>query len=474
MTVIEIALFTTLVVYIGLLSIKKVRETTIVHYIPFLATSLMVNQMLFEIGRWQLYPIYFVTTMLTMNGLIRIYFSKTAKHQSYRLSGHRKLKILVVVALVCSGGAVYSFPVLELPEPSGPYKIGTSTFDFTDNNRMEAYDGKNTFKRKIKVQLWYPSLSVNEASKVFWLEDGVAVSRAIAKDMKTPHFLLDHTASILSNAYRDTDVLNSSEGLPVIVISHGWTGFRNIHSDLAELLASHGYIVFGIEHTYGSQVTVFKDGSVALLNPEALPNRDATPDFLVYANKLVTTYAGDVSFILDQLDDFNEGRYGMQFAGTIDLNRIGLLGHSTGGGADVLVALNDERIKAVLGMDAWVEPIAKEQLAIGLNIPTLFLRSEQWETGFNNEYLMKLLQNSSKVIGLYQINQSTHIDFTMAYMLSRLTRWVGITGTLEREDFALVLDHFILTFFDDAVKGEPEPGPIVHPEMNAYVKKIEY
>jgi hypothetical protein len=38
------------------------------------------------------------------------------------------------------------------------------------------------------------------------------------------------------------------------------------------------------------------------------------------------------------------------------MTRIGLLGHSTGG-ADVAVAINDIRIKALVGMDDWVEPI---------------------------------------------------------------------------------------------------------------------
>lgn len=45
-----------------------------------------------------------------------------------------------------------------------------------------------------------------------------------------------------------------------------------------------------------------------------------------------------------------------------DLKKIGVLGHSTGGGAAVLISLNDPRIRSLVGLDAWVEPIGDDKL----------------------------------------------------------------------------------------------------------------
>ena len=63
----------------------------------------------------------------------------------------------------------------------------------------------------------------------------------------------------------------------------------------------------------------------------------------------------------------------VEFEGKLDLANIGLLGHSTGGGAGVTVAINDDRIKALFSMDSWVEPLDDTDLETGLNIPCVFL-----------------------------------------------------------------------------------------------------
>ena len=39
---------------------------------------------------------------------------------------------------------------------------------------------------------------------------------------------------------------------------------------IAEELASHGYVVVGVNHTYESAVTVFADGRVVPMNPDAV------------------------------------------------------------------------------------------------------------------------------------------------------------------------------------------------------------
>ncbi len=47
-----------------------------------------------------------------------------------------------------------------------------------------------------------------------------------------------------------------------MVLSPGFTNSRSTLTALAEDLASHGYVVAGIDHTYESFATAFPDGRV--------------------------------------------------------------------------------------------------------------------------------------------------------------------------------------------------------------------
>ena len=443
------ALLITILMYLFILIVDPFKKKTVRQYLPVVAFALMVSHSLYDSVAWQFVPIYFLTAMAFMSSLIAIGLAKSTRKRPEleAYDSRKKLIVLTSMALIMTSLAIWAFPLYEMPTPPGNYEIGTVTYDFTETGNVEKYGELKGENRRIKVQVWYPTDSIKGLKRVPWLEDGRVVARALATEMNAPKFILDHTKDVLSHAYADAQMSHAVETYPIIVLSHGWTGFRNLHTDLAETMASNGYIVFGIDHTFGSQITVFKDGTIMKLDHLALPDREETQDFLNYASELVQTYADDVTFVLNQLSGFNDGLFSSAFKGRLNLDKIGLLGHSTGGGADVAVAINDARIKAVLGMDAWVEPVADDVLSKGLKVPALFLRSGQWETGYNNTYLTKLIDNSLIGTELYQIDGTTHIDFTMAYMYSRLTRYIGFTGDVDRKTFADIQNRFILDFF---------------------------
>ncbi|WP_214482874.1 dienelactone hydrolase family protein [Bacillus sp. SM2101] len=432
---------------------KSFGNMKIAKLIPFLAILVFIPHVLFEGIRWQLYPIYiiivfqFLMTILFRVGLLK----------KRRLENDKKL-IRMSLPIVISGFLLtvlfsYAFPVYKIPTPSGPHEIGTISFDLIDDSREAIYSEDITDNRKIKLQVWYPAQNVGSYEQVPWLQDGKIVAEGVSKLMGFPDFVLSHTSLVKSNAYLNAPISNEKEQYPVIILSHGWTGFRNIHTDVAELLASNGFVVVAIDHTYGSAVTAFNDGEVAYVNDEALPDREETPNFLTYANTLVKTFAGDIQATLDQLEMMNTGQNSSPLKGKLDLANIGVIGHSTGGGAAVATALHDKRIKALIGLDAWVEPIEEQELDSGLQIPSLFLRSHEWEQGYNNEHLYLLL-GSSMAPELYQINNTGHQDFSMIYMYSPLSKYFNITGKLDGREGASIQHDFILTFFEKNIYGQ--------------------
>ncbi|MBU1143973.1 MAG: dienelactone hydrolase family protein [Firmicutes bacterium] len=449
MNILELILYIVACTMIGTLLVRRTTKKKHVFILLSYAVLFFLAHLIFSEIRWQLFLFYPLYVSLGV-----IVYLKKVRNIDVKNIIRKSVTVLLILFSVVFIGILLVFPMYEIPKPSGDYLIGTESFIIEDENRDELYTEDLNDIRRIKIQLWYPAESIDGYNQLPWLEDGVVVARALSKDIGLPLFVLDHTANIMSNSYYQAPVSNALDSYPVVIISHGWRGFKNLHTDFAEELASIGYVVVAIDHTYGSVATVFDSDDVAYLNLDALPERETTSDFLVYSNQLVNTYAADITTTIDYIEGLNNGSSSSKFSGRLDLTKIGLLGHSTGGGADVAVALNDIRIDALIGLDAWVEPIYAEEIDKGLSIPSLFIRSETWETGVNNITLNTLIENSNETSLLYQIDGTTHFDFTMVYMYSPLTKYIGFSGSVEGRYLTSILKTMITSFFNETLRDE--------------------
>jgi len=448
MLILEIFVFSITIISFYLIISNKIKNKSFFVVSFTLIVVITILHYAFAGFMWQLLLLYVAIVLLIAIG----YFIKI-KEISIKKRILKIITILSSIFIVLSGLLVFSFPKYKMPEVSGDYLIGTKTFIVNDD-RPEIYTDEINDTRRIKIQLWYPAETVEGYVQVPWLIDGVTVSKALSKDFGFPAFALNETAKILSNSYLDAPISNNQTQYPIVIISHGWRGFRNLHQDFAEELASLGYIVVSIDHTYGSVATVFEEGDVAYLNKDALPSRESTPDFLDYANRLVSTYGEDVISTIDYLEVLNSNIELSIFAGRLDLTKIGVLGHSTGGGGDVYAALKDDRITSLIGLDAWVESIDSSDISQGLTIPSMFLRSGDWETGDNNINLYALIDSSEASSLLYQIDGTTHFDFAMVYMFSPLIKLVGLSGSVDSNDLNLILEEVIYEFFNETLKDD--------------------
>lgn len=412
---------------------------------------LIAAQMIFIKSRWQFYPIYVLTALFLIIALLN--------HNSVIEPGRAASRWILgffILLLVLSTLFLLIFPKEKIPMPTGEYEVGTRIYELEDTEREEYYTEDQADHRRIKYQIWYPAESTEGHKKAKWISDGKTLTRQLAKSFHLPYFVLDHTALIDSNSYLDAPVLPYKAEYPVVILSHGWQGFRELHTDFAEELASHGFIAVSIDHTYGSQAVTFADGSKAFLKPSALPSQADRRRFGSSSELLVRTYGEDVGSVLNDLERKNEED--SLLGGKMDLSDIGLIGHSTGGGGSVYISLKDSRIKALMGLDAWLAPVENALLSQGLDMPSLFLRSEQWKIGPNNYSLDTLMKNSmdSKLV---QMRRTTHIDFTMAYMYSPLTKYIGFTGNDERRMSSEIQRAAALAFFDHHLKsGAEESG----------------
>ena len=334
----------------------------------------LILQIINQGFRWQFILLYLSAMVLTPILCISLYKSTG----SLPTSNHMLLKIAIALFIVITGSVMFAFPVPRLTAPEGKYSVGTTVFDVTDTSRIEAYVDAPDTPRKFLFQVWYPATIDEPSNKAPWLFRGNAVTKGLAQLGNLPSFALNQLALVPSYAYFDAPISDALETYPIILLSHGWSSSRLLHANMAESLASNGYIVIGIEHTYGSVATAFTDGSVAYFSEKTLPSTDYAQAFLENGNKLIKTFAGDISYVLNQLEAYNMGKSGPEvLKGHLDLDKIGLLGHSTGGGAAVFVGIKDERIKSILAYDPWVEPLVEDDISKGLTIQ--IGRASCWE-----------------------------------------------------------------------------------------------
>lgn len=409
-------------------------------------TIVIVTLFYYFLGKstWHYYPIYFL-------GVLHFILLLLQRFDLWQMNTFTKALTvgLTVFLPVLTYLLLAVFPKTEMPLPTGRFQIGTQTFEFEDASRAEIYS-EEVAKRRLKYQVWYPTDEVKGLQKVNWLSDGTLVPRQLLKSasLPAPPFLLDQLALIESNAYANAELSQAEESYPLIIISHGWRGFRELHTDFAEDLASHGYFVLSMDHTYGSEAVKFEDGQIAYLNREALTRMVKPAIFSEKAQQLAMTYGEDVRSMLDELENLNE-----RFDGKLNLEKVGLLGHSTGGAGDVYAALRDDRVKAVIGMDAWVNPLDLGELEEGLSMPALFLRSKQWAWRESKEPLDLLVKNSADA-EIIEMDKTKHLDFPMIYMLSPYTSKIGLTGEMGGRESSRLQREIVLDFFDDRLREQ--------------------
>jgi predicted dienelactone hydrolase len=441
-----------------------------VDFLPMAALLLLLLQLIFEGYRWQMLPAYLLTGLLFLITLPRLRQpSPPEKHYSaWKIAGGVVGLLIWLVALVLP----YALPVPRLPDTTGPYATGTQTLHLVDESRDEIYTDDPGDRREIMVQLWYPTSDDAAGETAVYLEDLNVMAPVLAERLALPTFLLDHINLVELDTQKDVPILDGQGAYPLLVFSHGLRGMRAQNTAMIRELVSHGFVVAAIDHTYGNLMSVFPDGRVALYTPEIFSGTGDPPR---NSNTLVKTWAADTAFLLDELATWAEtGAH--PIAAQLDLARVGIFGHSTGGGATVEFCGSDARCQAAVGLDPWLVPVSEMIAAAGLDQPFLLLRADRWDFedgGPNFEIGDALLSSAGAEAYIATVEGAAHFDFTDIPLLSPLTPQLGLSSELDGAATVDMINKMTLDFFrqallDDAVDLEAEAAvfPQIQLEQN--------
>jgi len=150
----------------------------------------------------------------------------------------------------------------------------------------------------------------------------------------------------------------------VVLYSPGAGDPRTWETTAVQDLASRGYVVVTIDHTYDSSEVEFPGGRVVGSHWEQwFHDAQQGNDFPALAAKVFQVRIADTRFVLDQLTALDRGtnpdaegrRLPAGLAGALDLHRVGMFGVSAGGLIAFQAMDEDPRIKAAVDLDGNVE-----------------------------------------------------------------------------------------------------------------------
>jgi dienelactone hydrolase len=257
---------------------------------------------------------------------------------------------------------------------------------------------------------------------------------------------------------------------PVLLYSHALGLSRELAAAQVEDLASHGYVVVSVDHTYEASAVQFPGGRVASRLPEVFA-RD------VRRKLALDTRVADIRFVLDRLTELAHGRnpdaehrpLPARLRRALDLSRVGMIGYSYGGYTAGEAMYHDRRIDAGINLDgamehgwSWEENgpyLPGNVVTRGLDRPFLLFGSEghnhlrpdllrSWADFWPNQRGWKrdLTLHGSRH-GSFSDLQTLTIDIGRAFDLPPGTL-EPIYGTIDPERSIAVQRAYIAAFFD--------------------------
>lgn len=177
--------------------------------------------------RWQMIPAYTMTVVPLV-----ILATRLKSKPKGRVANKTSTKLITLSALsvIYSSVAValpIIFPVFTFEKPTGPYKIGTVTYDWRDNQREETLIPESGDKRELMVQIWYPADATVEGEAVKYHSDGDVFAEAYSKVMDLPKLLFTTLGYVKTNAFENALISNRETSYPVLIFSHGFNGHKN-------------------------------------------------------------------------------------------------------------------------------------------------------------------------------------------------------------------------------------------------------
>ncbi|GHF76603.1 hypothetical protein GCM10018790_63310 [Kitasatospora xanthocidica] len=364
-----------------------------------------------------------------------------------------------------------------LPQPTGPYPVGTTSLQLTDDRRDDPW--KPGQHRKLAISFWYPTTrpaTGNDRAPYMLPAAAGHFGSAGSVGQGDYGFEPGRTdwAGIRTHARADAPARPGGKH-PVVLYSAGFGDPRTWGTGLVEDLASRGYVVVTVDHTYDASEVAFPDGDLAT---SVFPELMAQPglDIGTLLRKTLQTRVDDTRFVLDRLAGLrHDDQLPAGLAASLDLDRIGMVGHSGGGSTALQTMHDDPRLKAGVNLDGQLHFPGPDGTGVhlstvaedGLTRPFLLMGTQNPDSGSYHRQpgWDALWQHSTGWHADVTLTGSRHGSYTDAQsLLPQLARQGAISGAKLTEDVGdvrpdravLATRSYVASFFDRWLRGHDD------------------
>ena len=285
----------------------------------------------------------------------------------------------------------YGDPRGDAPELAarGELNVGVRTLQLVNLNQLDilSYSEQQPnprYDRELPVEVWYPAILGAGETQITTYSDVLGHGVGNPDRPNLPfHFG--------GRAARDATPDNNSQSLPLVIISHGYSGSRVMMTWLAENLASKGYVVAAIDHTESTHADAAPISSTLVHRPRDI-------NFVI--SSLADMSAESGSFLTDMVNaeliavvGYSMGTYGTLSAAGVGVSQgaVNYSGVVPGrhlaslqAGDPRFEAMLDNRIKVIVAFAPYAPAGYWSEKGIkNLKVPSLFIvGSQDQTTGF--------------------------------------------------------------------------------------------
>ncbi|MCF2908319.1 hypothetical protein L1285_08285 [Pseudoalteromonas sp. DL2-H2.2] len=292
------------------------------------------------------------------------------------------------------------------------HPVGTHYMHFEDLNRP-GHRTQPDMPRLFGIRFFYPTNLTASNQRLPLLSNQFSRSHSLIYDTDADMTHIAPLSSMTWNIAADSEIKLSHDALPLIVFSHGYYLNPELFTIMAAHIASRGYLVASINHSFGSDYYQPPDSKA--LKTIDLPSDDLGID--------LPMWSADQRFVLAKVKQMNHDPQSPFFNA---LNgQVGILGHSYGGAAAFYTAAKTPAVTAIVNMDGTV--FGWQDITI--TQPFMYVQADE-------EYFSEIFLNVHNKGYLALFESLNHVSFSDIVVLKD---WLE-NGLKDTPQFNAILD----------------------------------